>query len=341
VAFFVSFYEAERKRWKAAGRPADITGWVRRDIKWTSELESLLCADKPLKYNSNRLRCASYRPFGTEWVYYDTSITHRPYQNDKMYPIVGEWANSSLIFTGPSAQKPWMVSASSKLADLHYVGGGAGAVCVPRYRYANGQRIDNITDWAVAEFGRHYGGNLHLVKDDVFAYVYAVLHDPTYRDTYDVNLKRDFPKIPLYPNFKQWRGWGQELLDLHIGYEDAEPFPLVRTDVADEKVRATGQVPRVILKAESWKGNIVLDAETQLSGIPASAWLYKLGSRSAIEWVLDQHREHAPKDAVVREKFNTYRFADHKERAIDLLARVVAVSVKTVEITETMRAAKR
>lgn len=84
-----------------------------------------------------------------------------------------------------------------------------------------------------------------------------------------------------------------------------------------------------------------MDAETQLSGIPAIAWHYRLGSRSAIEWVLDEHREHAPKDAVVREKFNTYRFADHKEQVIDLLARVITVSVKTVEITESMRAAKR
>jgi predicted helicase len=103
VAFFINFYEAERKRWKAEGRPANITDWVRRDIKWTSELEALLRADKPLKYNSDRLRRASYRPFGTEWAYYDTSMTHRPYQNDKIFPIVGKWANSSLIFTGPSA----------------------------------------------------------------------------------------------------------------------------------------------------------------------------------------------------------------------------------------------
>jgi predicted helicase len=234
-----------------------------------------------------------------------------------------------------------MISASSQLADLHYVGGGAGAVCVPRYRYVNGDRIDNITDWAVSQFERHYDGSPRVAKDDVFAYVYGVLHDPIYRDTYSINLKRDFPKIPLYSNFKQWCEWGQALLDLHIGYNGAKPFPLVRTDVADTVVRATGQVPRVILRADSDKGNIVLDAETQLSGIPAIAWHYKLGSRSAIEWVLDEHREHAPKDAVVREKFNTYRFVDHKEQVIDLLARVITVSVETVEITESMRAAQR
>lgn len=341
VKFFIAFYEAERKRWKVEGRPADITDWVRRDIKWTSELEAFLRADRPLKYNSARLRRAFYRPFGAEWAYYDTAITHRSYQNDKIFPIVGEWANMCLIFTGPSAQKPWMVSASCQLADLHYVGGGAGAVCVPRYRYANGQRIDNITDWAVVQFELYYGNEQHITKDDLFSYIYGVMHDPVYRATFEVNLKQDFPNIPLYPDFAQWRDWGKALLDLHIGYEGADPFPLVRIAVAGKGTKATTRGPRATLRADAAKGIISLDTETELSGIPLSAWRYMLGSRSAIEWVLDQHKERAPKDLFVRDKFNTYRFADHKEAVIDLLARVVTVSVKTVEITEAMGEAAR
>jgi predicted helicase len=167
------------------------------------------------------------------------------------------------------------------------------------------------------------------------------MHDPIYCEIYAMDLKREFPRIPFYPNFNRWRDWGETLLDLHIGYETVEPFPLTRTDVPDEKIRATGQTPRVILKADRDNGIIVLDAETQLSGVPASAWRYKLGSRSAIDWVLDQHKEKKPKDPVIREKFNTYRFADYKEHVVDLLRRVVTVSVKTVEITDTMRTIAR
>ena len=77
-----------------------------------------------------------------------------------------------------------------------------------------------------------------------------------------------------------------------------------------------------MLKADQGHGVIVLDTETQLAGVPTAAWDYRLGNRSALEWVLDQHKEKTPKDPTIREKFNTYRFADYKEKVIDLLARV-------------------
>jgi predicted helicase len=225
ISLFVDFYESERARWQQAGRPKDVSDWVRRDIKWTSELEALLCADKPLKFREKRIRRVTYRPFVNQWSYYDHYITHRPYQNDKMYPIAGEWTNSSLIFTAPSAQKPWMVCASSSLADLHYVGGGAGSVCVSRYRYADGQRLDNITDWALAQFVAHYGQKAAITKDHIFAYVYGVLHDPVYRETYALNLKREFPRIPFYPDFRRWRDWAGPCSTCISATSPSIPFP--------------------------------------------------------------------------------------------------------------------
>jgi predicted helicase len=106
-------------------------------------------------------------------------------------------------------------------------------------------------------------------------------------------------------------------------------------------VLAKGQPARGYPRRVRDNGIISLDSETLLSGVPAVAWHYRLGNRSAIDWVLDQHKERKLRDPIVREKFNTYRFADHKERVIDLLMRVVTVSVETVEIVEAMRAAKR
>jgi predicted helicase len=176
-----------------------------------------------------------------------------------------------------------------------------------------------------------------ISKDDIFAYVYAVLYDPIYRETYALNLKREFPRIPLYPDFKRWRDWGQALLDLHIGYETVAPAILTRIDTPDPK-RAEGTSPAVKLKSDPDMGVVVLDTETQLTGIPTKAWDYRLGNRSAIDWVLDQHKEKTPKDPTIRERFNTYRFADHKEKVVELLGRVVAVSLATVEIVEAMRA---
>lgn len=180
-----------------------------------------------------------------------------------------------------------------------------------------------------------------LTKDDIFHYVYAVLHDPVYRDKYALNLKREFPRIPFYPDFWRWAAWGERLMALHIGYENVEPWPLTRTDTPDEKARAAGVSPKALLKADRDHGMIRLDTETTLSGIPAQAWDYRLGNRSGLDWILDQYKEKTPKDPTIREKFNTYRFADYKEKVIDLLMRVTRVSVETVAITEAMKEARR
>jgi predicted helicase len=122
-------------------------------------------------------------------------------------------------------------------------------------------------------------------------------------------------------------------MDWHINYEAIEPYPLDRTDLPpDDKANP----PK--LKADKTNGTIQIDRLTTLSGVPPIAWDYKLGNRSAIEWVLDQHKEKTPKDPTIRELFNTYRFADYKERAIDLIRRVCTVSVKTMAIVQQMPA---
>ena len=240
---------------------------------------------------------------------------------------------------GDSTGKPYFTLAIDQLPDLNFVSPASGGTqTIPRYRYTkDGVEKDNITDWALKQFINRYGKAAAISKDDIFAYVYAVMHAPVYRETYAQNLKREFPRIPLYPDFERWRDWGQALLHLHIGYEAVEPHAFTRTDAPDPK-RAEGTTPAVKLKSDPDKGVVVLDADTQLSGIPTEAWRYRLGNRSAIDWVLDQHKEKTPKDPTIREKFNTYRFADYKEQVVDLLARVVTVSLETVAITDAMAA---
>ena len=220
-------------------------------------------------------------------------------------------------------------------------------MCFPFKRLDDsGQLLDNVNDWALEQFKTHYqpGRSKHsrpIAKEAIFHYVYAVLHDPVYREKYAQNLKREFPRIPFYADFWQWADWGKELMDLHIGYEQIEPFKLKRVDLVDEKSRKAGVAPKAMLKADKETGSIVLDSETTLSGIPREAWTYTLGNRSALEWILDQYKEKKPKDPTIREKFDTYRFADYKEQVIDLLMRVSTVSVRTVAIVGAMKKAAR
>ena len=130
-------------------------------------------------------------------------------------------------------------------------------------------------------------------------------------------------------------------MDLHIGYESVAPAKLKRIDLPDEKAHEAGLSPKCILKADKDGGRIVVDSETTLTGVPPEAWDYRLGNRSALEWILDQYKEKKPKDPTIREQFNTYRFIDYKEKVIDLLARVTTVSVKTVAIIKSMEKASR
>lgn len=273
-----------------------------------------------------------------------------------MFPPGAE--NVAIAFNAPGTRTDPCILATSGLADLHFGAAVDGYQQVSRYRYVGNNRVDNITEWALEQFTAHYGLKVAATKDDIFHYVYAVLHDPVYRDTYALNLRREFPRIPFYADFTLWAAWGKTLMDLHIGYEAAEPFPLVRTDLpmrggaplkpgkgkdlfeVDPGASAAprADTPKVRLKADKVHGIIELDTQTQLSGVPPQAWTYRLGNRSAIEWVLDQHKEKTPKDPTIRERFNTYRFADHKERVVDLLARVTTVSVETVAITDAMAA---
>ena len=250
--------------------------------------------------------------------------------------------NRQIAIPGLPVTKPYQTLAINRLPSYHLI---EQTQYLPRYRYTkSGERIDNITDWALNKFIKHYGKKTGVNKDAIFAYCYAVLHDPLYREKYALNLKREFPRIPFYPDFAQWVEWGETLLDLHIDYEEVEPYPLQRVDTPNPK-RAEGSHPKPKLKSvlaeRAETGSVVVDEDTQITGIPAGAWDYRLGNRSAIDWVLDQHKEKKPRDPTIREKFNTYRFADYKESMIELLAKVVRVSVETNAITDAMAALDR
>jgi predicted helicase len=348
MSYFTEVYEQERKRWIAAAANIRIGEFVSREIKWTSELETHLVRGTELAVRSSHVREAMYRPFCRLWTYYSDVTTHRLYQQNSIYPVVGAWENRALVYTQPGSQKPFMACGVSCLPDLHFVGAAAGTECLPLWRYQNGQKIDNITDWGLRQFSKHYrpetGISLSarkISKEAIFHYCYAVLHDPLYREKYAQNLKREFPRIPFYANFWQWVAWGEALMKLHIDYEAVEPFSLHRIDTPDKKARAAGLTPKALLRADKGAGIIILDSETTLRDIPMDAWDYKLGNRCALEWVLDQYKEKKPKDPTIREKFDTYRFADYKEKVIDLLTRLTTVSVETVKIVQAMKVAVR
>lgn len=313
-------------------------------LKWSETLRRRKRSSYAEPYNPALMRRVAYRPFSTLWHYQSELFVDRPASTGEIFPAGAE--NVAICFTDPSAQKPWLTLCVRDLPDLHFVGAAAGTVCLGRYRFVDGEAIDNITDWALNRFHEHYekgkGRRTRpITKDAIFHYTYAVLHDPMYREQYALNLKREFARLPFYPDFWTWAGWGEALMKLHVDFEKAQKFSLSRTDNPDAKARANGVEPKPILRSEKDNGRVLVDSETTLSGVPAQAWSYVLGNRSAIDWVLDQHKEKLPRDPVIRKNFNTYRFADHKEEMINLLRRVTTVSLETMKIVDAMLAADR
>ncbi|WP_244858143.1 type ISP restriction/modification enzyme [Sphingopyxis granuli] len=339
LIWFIKKYESERKR------ISSIHKHLRRDsiqeyrIKLSRAVKNDLSDGVLYSYKSEHNRPALYRPFTKINLHYWSHLNEMQYQLNRLYP--GRSPNNTILFTDAGSQKPFMACSGNEVFDYHFVGAAAATAGLARYRYAkSGERVDNITDWALNKFVAHYGKKAGITKDEIFHYVYAVLHDPVYRETYALNLKREFPRIPFYPDFAQWTAWGEALMAMHIGYEDVEPWAVERVDTPNAK-RAEWTHPKPVLKSLPEQGLVRVDEDTQIRGIPREAWNYRLGNRSAIDWVLDQHKEKTPRDPTIREKFNTYRFADYKESMIDLLAKVVRVSIDTVAITEAMKALDR
>jgi predicted helicase len=313
-------------------------------IKWSRNLKRALQQGLIETFSARRIVRAQYRPFVRRYLYDSGIFIDECGLKDQMFPVPQIGPNTAIVYTQPGSQKPFMTLALSEIPDLHFVGAAAGTECLPFYRFEDGEQSDNITDWALNRFKQHYqpkGGTRPVTKESIFHYVYAVLHDPGYLEKYEQNLKRDFPHIPLYHDFWAWAGFGKALMEIHVGYEIAKPASLRRVDVSDERSRDAGLAPKALLRADPEHGSIQLDSETTLTGIPSEAWEYRLGSRSAIEWILDQHKEKAPKDPTIREKFNTYRLKDYKDDVIDLIRRVTTVSVETVRIIRAMQNARR
>ena len=297
-------------------------------IKWSEALKNHFQKKQLISFDSKLIREFSYRPFYKQRYYAEKKMSDRLTSNH--YDIFGkdlQSYNLVIPFSGRNCSKPFTTLATQRLFGFDYL---EKTQCLPLFYYDSaGKQIDNISNWGFNQFVKQYGKK-GITKEAIFHYVYAVLHNPAYKKKYELNLKREFPRIPFYENFNQWNEWGKALMNLHINYEMVQPFELKELST-DHK-----ENPKAKLKADKENGSIILDENTILTGIPKEAWTYKLGNRSALEWVLDQYKEKKPKDPTIAEKFDTYKFADYKQQVIDLLKRICTVSVETMKIIEEM-----
>jgi predicted helicase len=333
VKFLINVFNKDVSLHSGKVEKSDLKDVMNYSIKWTRAVKNDLSKGKKYVYEERCIQETLFRPFFKKKLYFNSSINEMQYQLPIIYPK--NKTNFSINFLCVNSSNPLCTLISKQIFDYCLLKmGNGGTQCLPLYTYdSEGKCHDNITDWGLEQFTKQYKDLKKITKIDIFHYVYAVLHNPAYRKKYELNLKREFPRIPFYKDFAKWRDWGKKLVDIHLDYETAKHFKLTITNA---KGRDRVDEPKTKLKADKDIGIITLDENTIISDIPKEAWDYKLGNRSALEWILDQYKEKKPTDPTIAEKFNTYKFADYKDHVIDLLKRVCTVSVETVRILKEM-----
>ena len=328
-------------------------------FSWNENARADLRRGRRYTYSPDHIQLSLYRPFTKSNLYFDSSLNARRYQLPNIFPT-SKHANFGFYLTGIASHHEFSLFGTRLVPDLHTLDSGQ---FFPRYRWEllpDGEldlgldgdivdgyrRIDNITDEFHALMRERYGQD--ITKDDVFFFLYGLLHSPEYRERYAGELKQMLPRIPEVSaaTFRAFTSAGRELFGLHADYEEAELYPLEvvggeRPPMGGEEDYYRVQKMRFPAgsKAADAPESLVMNAQLTVTGIPQAAYRYQLGSRSAIEWIIRQYQVTTDKASGIVNDPNLWGIEHGNPRYIlDLLQKVISVSVRTVEITEALPA---
>jgi len=298
-------------------------------ISWSRDLKAKLKRGAIAEYTDHKVRTSFYRPFTKSCLYFDRTLNDVVYVFPSIFPTLKTEAENWVIcVSGIGSNQPFHSLMVAVIPYLHVTNNGQ---CFPFYTYNEdgSNRRENITDWALTEFRTHYNDET-ITKWDIFHYTYGLLHHPTYREKYEMNLKRDLPHIPLAEDFWAFANAGAALADLHVHYESAPKYDGLKY-IETEDMTVDWRVER--MKFSKDKTQLVYNNFLTLDGIPTEVYDYRLGNRSALEWVVDQYRVKIDKRSGI---VNDPNRVDQPRYIVDLVERVITVSLKTVEIVKSL-----
>ncbi len=296
-------------------------------IKWTRQVKASLKKLESSNYDDSHFRTSLYRPFCQKYLYFDTFWNEERYQQHRIFPTPKtETENRVICVAGIGDRKGFgcLITNMIPALDLAF----EKTQCFPFYVYDEdgSNRRENITDWALARFRRQYSDD-SIGKWDIFHAIYAILHHPRYRERYQANLKRDLPRLPFAPDFRTFAQAGARLAEIHVGYEEMPAYPLTVSENPD--LPLDWRVEKMKLSRD--KTQLQYNDFLTLGGIPAKALHYRLGNRSALEWIIDQYRVKTDKRSGIVNDPN--RAADPRY-IVNLIGKVISVSLETVEIAD-------
>ncbi|ALG66435.1 type ISP restriction/modification enzyme [Beggiatoa leptomitoformis] len=294
-----------------------------KKISWSSTLKLHLSRSSFTEFENNKIRPAIYRPFTKVFLYFDNLLIDRRGQFSSIFPTPEtEKENQVVCLSGVGSNKPFHSLIVKIILCLDSL---EKTQCFPFYVYAeDGTKTENITDWALTHYQEHYQDE-SLNKWDIFHYIYGVLHHEGYRETYQANLKRELPRIPLLSDFWAISRIGKQLAELHLNYETQAEYEL-EIDCPD---RLDYRVEK--MKFNKDKTAIIYNESLTLKGIPAEALEYRLGNRSALDWIIDQYQVSTDKRSGITNDPNNL---DDEQYIIRLVRKIVTVSIETVKLVK-------
>ena len=282
-------YNSEVARWdRRHERDINVKDFVDTDktrIKWTRSLMSRLRQGRLAAFSPEKVRRALYRPFTKTHLYFDRMMNECVYVMPSIFPTPETEQENRVLCVNLTQERPFTCLMANCIPSSIMAGGfGSPTQCFPFYTYDEdgSNRRENITDWALSHFRAHYADET-ISKWDIFHYNYALLHHPEYRETYQVNLKHDLPHLPFAPDFWGFVNIGRALADLHVNYETLDVMPnLIETPPLN------WHVEKMELSAD--KTQLRYNESLTVVDIPPAVFDYRLGTRSALEWLIDRYR---------------------------------------------------
>ncbi|MBG0741720.1 DEAD/DEAH box helicase [Paeniglutamicibacter antarcticus] len=360
IESLIDFYNDELATYANSGKNLDdsaIQSFIDQNpqrISWDRSLRTELRRKREIDFSWSFLRPSTYRPFSRQTVYFDKKLNNDQSQLPKMFPTL-EHENLVITLPGPGSAGEFYAFMTNLIPAL---GVATTLQCFSLYTYeplagaqcelfdeldpgvvGNYRRRDNVTDATLASYRQVYH-DLNISKEDIFYYVYGVLHSKSYKDQYRADLKKMLPRIPQVRDFWGFNLAGRKLATLHLSYESIEPYPL------EEITRGFTQgdedefyrVRKMSFGARQDRSRIIYNSNVILSGIPEEVFDYVLmGNRSALEWVIDRYQVTTHRDSQITNDPNDYSREEGNPRyIIDLIKRVVTVSVETNKVVAGM-----
>ncbi|GAA7396309.1 hypothetical protein BD0139_12670 [Helicobacter pylori] len=296
----------------------------KKKIAWTDGLKNKLIKNTNLQESSEEhVRLALYRPFNKQWLYWDKDLINRQSQFSKIFP--NKHAQNVVINTSSMASRNFSCLIANEITDIQTM---ANNQAYPLYYYDDlGNRHYAISGYALNLFRRHYQDNA-ITEEEIFYYIYAVLHHKGYLEKYKNSLAKEAPRIALSEDFKELSILGKELGELHLNYESGEMHTSVKhTTLMSAEEKGYYDVEKMTKKGDS----ILYNKNIAITKIPQKAFDYVINGKSAIDWVIERYQKTMDKDSLIENNPNDYAGGQY---VLELLCRVITLSEKSVDLIE-------